>query len=195
MRVSNSAKQISQLLALSVFCLLEVSAVDAQSAEQQSQPTLAASNQFEQPHPITFLRPTASKRGADPQGCGGFRCPRGSRLHKANDYYCAPGEPVRASAAGRIEKIGWSKTGFYNIRYVRVRVSAYLTYETHYLEHIPVSPGDFINAGESLGQCAETRQMYPHARGMKNHVHQYVEWDGDLIGAEDHPAIQITLID
>lgn len=149
---------------------------------------VAATSEAQSPV-VVFRRPAKERRGGDAQGCGGFHCSRGTRLHLANDYTCMPGDRVIASADGVVEKVGWSKTGFGHVRYVRVKVSPRLIYETHYVTIPLVSAGETVKVGQGLGVCANLSEMYPSARGMKNHVHQYVEWDGILIDAENHTAI------
>ncbi|MEO0450989.1 MAG: peptidoglycan DD-metalloendopeptidase family protein [Pseudomonadota bacterium] len=142
---------------------------------------------------VEFIRPTSELRGGDAQGCGGFHCSRCARLHLANDYTCMPGDSVAASADGVVEKVGWSKTGFFNVRYVRIKVSSRLVYETHYLTDPRVIADETVKMGQTLGACANLSEMYPTARGMKNHVHQYVVWDGILIDAENHSAIDMVV--
>lgn len=140
---------------------------------------------------INFLRPAAELRGSDFQGCGGFYCSRWHGFHDANDYKCTPDQKIVASVSGLVTKVGWSKFGHPNLRYVRVRVSDLLEYDTHYLNDVVVAPGDMVQIGQMIGRCADLSEAYPTAYGMKNHVHQVLRYLAEPIDAENHPAIKI----
>ncbi len=140
---------------------------------------------------LTLVRPTPLQRGADAQGCGGFSCRRAHGLHRANDYLCTPGDPIIASASGRVSKIGWSKRGSPDLRYVRVKVNDRLSFETHYLTNLEIDVGETVQIGSIVGYCASLKSSYPSAFGMQNHVHQYVTLDDHRIDAEANPKVDM----
>ncbi|NOH01770.1 MAG: M23 family metallopeptidase [Chloroflexi bacterium] len=73
--------------------------------------------------------------------------------HKGLDIGIPVGTPVRTTMDGRVVHAGWNDQGYGNL--VIVENGAYRTYYAH-LSSIPVSVGDFVKAGVTIGLSGNT---------------------------------------
>lgn len=79
---------------------------------------------------------------------------QGSRTgHNALDFGIPVGTPVQATMDGRITYAGWNDQGYGNL--VIVENGEYSTYYAH-LSSIPVSVGDTVTAGTTIGLSGNT---------------------------------------
>jgi len=99
-----------------------------------------------------------SSQGAKPEPSGrpvvGGRLTQGSRAgHTALDIAVPVGTPIKTTMDGRVVHAGWNTQGYGNL--VIVENGAYRTYYAH-LSSIPVSVGDTVNAGTTIGLSGNT---------------------------------------
>jgi hypothetical protein len=117
----------------------------------------------------TFGSPTRSGevRGADPAGCGGYDCPRGTRPHLAIDYVAEPGEAVLSPIDGKVVRTAFpGKPGLSGLV---IEGSTY-TAKVFYISPDESLLGKFVMVGQQIGVAQEIRQAYG-APNMINHVH------------------------
>lgn len=85
----------------------------------------------------------------------------GERQHNAMDIMAPRGTPVRAAAAGRVEKLFVSEQGG-NAVYVRSRDGRWLDYYAHLDRYRPgLREGQWVGAGDLLGTVGSTGNADP----------------------------------
>ena len=117
----------------------------------------------------TFARPLSSWKVTSGYGM------RWGRMHEGVDVPAATGTPIRAAAAGTVEKAGWA-TGAGN----RVNVKHNSTYTTKYfhMSRIAATVGQKVAQGQVIGYVGST------GRSSGPHLHFEV-WKN---GASQNPA-------
>lgn len=90
--------------------------------------------------------------------------------HNGLDFGIVVGTPVEATMDGKVVYAGWNNQGYGNL--VIVENGAYKTYYAH-LSSIPVSVGDSVNAGTTIGLSGNTGNStgpHLHYEIRKNNV-------------------------
>lgn len=90
--------------------------------------------------------------------------------HNGLDFGIVVGTPVEATMDGKVVYAGWNNQGYGNL--VIVENGAYKTYYAH-LSSIPVSVGDSVNAGATIGLSGNTGNStgpHLHYEIRKNNV-------------------------
>ncbi|MFD1711231.1 M23 family metallopeptidase [Ottowia sp. GY511] len=105
---------------------------------------------------------------------------RGSESHGGLDFKGATGDPVRATARGKVTQAGWLG-GYGNV----VTVSHALGHSTVYahLSRVDVKPGQHIEAGATVGLVGST------GRSTGPHLHYEVQWRGQRLDPEQYLAL------
>lgn len=122
--------------------------------EQQLERDESANASAAAPNPIS----AGAVAGSKPEPSG--RPVTGGRLtqefhgrHKGLDIGIPVGTPIRSTMDGRVVHAGWNDQGYGNL--VIVENGAYRTYYAH-LSSIPVSVGEFVRAGTTIGLSGNT---------------------------------------
>lgn len=117
-------------------------------------------------------------RGRDSQGCGGYDCSRGSRIHNSLDMVSEAGQNVRSPISGTVEAYGPSNN--YNAIYL-ISDDRKVSVQLLYTEHLSnLRPGDRVEGGITVVGTARdiTAPPYRYGSGITNHVHMRVEQRG-----------------
>lgn len=128
------------------------------------------------------IRSTYSYRNTwgDKRGWGG------RRIHEGTDIFAGYNVPIRATAYGRIEIIGWNKYGGWRIG-IRDLDNIY-----HYFAHLSgfekgIEVGSIVSPGDVIGYCGSSGYGKPGTQGkFPPHLHYgmyrdngYTEWSFD----------------
>lgn len=110
-------------------------------------------------------------RGDDQHGSGGYRAPRGGRLHNGIDICCKTGAPVKAVSSGVVTKIGYpydptdEKRG--HLRYVEI-TDDYDVCARYFYTDARVMVGERISRGLVIALAQGLADVYP---GITEHYH------------------------
>lgn len=115
---------------------------------------------------------TAQTSKKEPSGrpVGGFLTQGFHTGHSALDFGVVVGTPVSATMDGKVTYAGWNDQGYGNL--VIVENGDYKTYYAH-LSSIPVSIGDTVTAGSTIGLSGNTGNStgpHLHYEIRKNNV-------------------------
>lgn len=115
---------------------------------------------------------TAQTSKNEPSGrpVGGFLTQGFHTGHSALDFGVVVGTPVSATMDGKVTYAGWNNQGYGNL--VIVENGDYKTYYAH-LSSIPVSVGDPVTAGSTIGLSGNTGNStgpHLHYEIRKNNV-------------------------
>ena len=106
-------------------------------------------------------------RGCDPEGCGYFGAPRGSRLHNGIDVITVKGQPIKAPIDGVIERYAFPYDGDLNYKGLVIRNSKYYI-KMFYLEPT-IERGTEVNSGDVIGISQDISEKW--GDDMTTHVH------------------------
>lgn len=119
-----------------------------------------------------FSNPTHSHiRDHDAYGDGCFGASRdgGRRKHQGADYVALPGDIVRAPITGEVTQIGTAYGRNSGLRFVELRDPKTQVRARVFYVSPEIRRGDFVIAGDAIGQAQDLSRRYPN--GITNHVH------------------------
>lgn len=93
-------------------------------------------------------------------------------MHSGLDFRGSTGDPVRATAAGKVVTAGWS--GGYG-RLIEIEHNDKLSTRYGHLSHIGVKVGDIVKIGQVIGEIGST------GRSTGPHLHYETRIDGDAV--------------
>lgn len=142
-----------------------------------------------------FVPASQTPRGSDGAGCGGYECRRGLKLHEAEDYKVAPGDPVPAMIDGLVTHLGVPYSGVKNRGLQLVEVTSYdgkLVCRALYVSPL-VRKGQKVVAGKTvLGIAQDVRVAHPDEPAMGVHVHQDCEIAKTRVDVERDRRIKVS---
>jgi murein DD-endopeptidase MepM/ murein hydrolase activator NlpD len=97
---------------------------------------------------------------------------RGPAMHSGVDFRSSHGDPVRATANGRVVSAGWN--GGYG-KMVEIDHGNGITTRYGHLSHIDVKAGHSVRAGQTIGRIGST------GRSTGPHLHYETRIDGDAV--------------
>lgn len=117
--------------------------------------------------PAEIVNPTGKGIRSDSMGSGEFGAKRGARSHTGTDYLCDPGQNIVSPINGKFQRIYkvYSGESWEGVEIVGRDRTARL----HYVSSRKYTPGDEIQAGDTIGAAVDISQKY--GPKMKPHVH------------------------
>lgn len=107
-------------------------------------------------------------------------------MHTGLDFRGSTGDPVRATAAGKVVTAGWN--GGYG-RLVEIEHNDKLSTRYGHLSHISVKVGDYVKIGQVVGEIGST------GRSTGPHLHYETRIDGDAVDPQKFLRAGIRLGD
>lgn len=116
---------------------------------------------------IRFLNPCPGYSLTVPGGV--FGAPRTGHLHAGWDFTAPKGSPVRATASGRVSKVGLTDIGDAGL-YVELAIGSGWSWFGCHLSKVLVAPGDVVRYGQIIGLVGDTG----NAAGFHLHAAWYL---------------------
>jgi murein DD-endopeptidase MepM/ murein hydrolase activator NlpD len=107
-------------------------------------------------------------------------------MHTGLDFRGSTGDPVRATAAGKVVSAGWA--GGYG-RMVEIEHTDKLSTRYGHMSHIDVKVGDIVKIGQVIGEIGST------GRSTGPHLHYETRIDGDAVDPQKFLRAGIRLGD
>lgn len=107
-------------------------------------------------------------------------------MHTGLDFRGSTGDPVRATAAGKVVTAGWN--GGYG-RLIEIEHNDKLSTRYGHLSHIGVKVGDYVKIGQVIGEIGST------GRSTGPHLHYETRIDGDAVDPQKFLRAGIRLGD